>query len=134
MGWDGYDSLMPSEQDLSNNWKKMPDLPPTILTPFLHAPEHQPDRPRIELPDGMARDMRDELKDGNAVGVKAVIYNRMPKPAIRFAVESLVKEMEQRTNLRLSICRFDDTTKWPITLDDKDGCAPPEVRFTIVPQ
>lgn len=132
MGWDGYDSLMPSEQDLSAGWKRMPDLPPTILTPFLR--EQGPNEPRIELPDGMARDMRDELKDGHAVGVKAVVWNRMPNPAIRFAVERLVKEMENRTNLRLAICRFDETSKWPITLDDKDGLAPPEVRFTIVPR
>ena len=147
--WRNYDSLIPSEHDLGQEWRKMPVLPPATprqITPFLYASDRAPEKPKIETPDGMVTEMRDDLKDGIPVPVKALLVGQRKcdctgkkhrmycrvQARIREAVTSLVKEMEQRTHMRLVVMPFTPGDS-PITLDDKDGLGPMEVRFVIAP-
>ncbi len=132
--WQNYDDLVPSERDLSDGWKKMPDLPPPRLVPYRFKDDRRPTEPRLVFVDGMVREAVEELKDGVAVGIVAKVYGGMKDPEIVAGVRRFVEEMEQRTRLRLCLMPFTPSHKGPLVYDDKDGLDIPEVRFVLAPR
>lgn len=133
--WDGYDSLMPSESDLADDWRKTPkSMMPAFIRPYEYAPGRKPITSRIDVPGDMLREMVAELKDGCPVPVRVPIYGNTNSDELRFVVESFLEEMQQRTKLRLAIMPHDETCQGAITLDDKDGKDFPEVKFCLVPR
>lgn len=133
--FENYTSLIPSGENLDENLSgERQDLPSTIMVPFGYAQDRMPERPKIELPYEMLREMVEELKDGNPAPVKAVVWARLSPRAIAEAVKTLVQDLEGRTHLRLALMPFEPGDKGPIVMDDHDGISAPEVRFVIVPQ
>jgi hypothetical protein len=145
----GYDDLLPSAYDLSQDWRKMPVLPPATedeLVPFVYAPGRQPDTPRIVAPDGWIQEVRDELLQGHRAQINVKLHwerkcgcggkkHRMNCQLQRFCQHlaySFLEEMEQRTRKKLAFtpCM---PNEGPIMLDDRDGLAPPMLRFGLVP-
>lgn len=136
--WDGYADLMPDEVDLGEDWKKVSDQPPAtsdLLLPFQYAPDRRPDTWRFDLPDGMVKEIRDELKDGCHAACRFKLPGRWPKGAIRYALIHFVREMEGRTKLKLALAGYDeeDDGHEPVHVEDFDGTEPAEVRFRLVP-
>lgn len=147
--FDAYDDLVPDEHDLADGWKKVADLPPAtsdLIVPFQYADDRRPTEPHFVLADGMVSEMRDELKDGHAVLFTAPVFGtqkclcrtkvhhrecRLARSVLH-AVTKLLREMEARTRLKLALSPMNEGDN-PLMLDDKDGLAPPEVRFALVP-
>jgi hypothetical protein len=143
--WSGYDDLMPSEHDLSQDWRKMPDLPPMhsgLILPYQHGADREPEGPRLELPDGMVAEAVDILKDGGTVPfrmqlgyedeVGCIHTFKYTEDDIRHVVERTVAEFSNRARQRMVLIAEPGKTDG-IVLDDKDGRGIPEVRFWIAP-
>ena len=144
-GWDGYDSLLPSEHDLGQDWRKQPVLPPMhagLILPYGYTPGHQPTIPQMDLPDGMVAEAIDILKDGGVVpfrmqlgyedDVGCVHTFACSHADIRYAVESLLRRLAAVSRMRLTLIAEPGKADG-IILDDKDGRDIPEVRFWIAP-
>ncbi len=143
--WDGYDSLLPSEHDLSQDWRKQPVLPPMhagLILPYGYSPERRPTEPQLDLPDGMTAEAIDILKDGGVVPFRMQLgYEDDLGPLhtftcshaeIRHAVESLLQRLAAKSRMRLTLIAEPGKADG-IVLDDKDGRDIPEVRFWIAP-
>jgi hypothetical protein len=88
----------------------------------------------------------EELKDGHAVPMNVILhYERkcdcggkkhrqtcMLQRYCQHLVEDFVKEMEGRTHMKLAVTP-QEQGETPVILDDKDGLAPPVLRFMLVP-
>lgn len=130
-----YDSLIPSGESLEENLSgERQDLPPTLMIPFGYAQDRMPEKPHIDLPYEMIKEAVEDLKDGKAAPFKVKVWSRLSQRAVGEAVKSLLKELENRTRLRLALMPFEPHDKGPIILDDHDGISAPEVRFVVVPQ
>ncbi len=144
-----YDDLTPSAHDLSQGWRDMPVLPPAtadLIVPFEYAAGRQPLKPRIEGPPGFVSEAVEELKDGHAVPMNVMLHferkcdcggkkHRKTCKLQRFCqhlVAEFLKEMEGRTHMKLAVAPL-RCGEEPIILDDKDGLAPPVLRFILVP-
>jgi len=125
---------MPTEADLSDGWRKTPrSMLPALILPYQYAAGRQPTASRIDLPDGMLREMVEDLKDGGPVPIRVPIFANTNSDEIRTVVESLLRELENRTHLQLAIMPFDEGCTGAITLDDHDGRDNPEIKFCLVP-
>lgn len=141
--WSGYDSLLPSENDLGQDWRKQPVLPPMhggLILPFDYSPERRPTGPRCDLTDGMVSEAVDILKDGGAVAFRMLLgfedecgcihtFN-CSHADIRHAVESALVRLSRAARQRLTLVAEPGKGDG-IILDDKDGRDIPEVRFWV---
>ena len=143
--WSGYDSLLPSEHDLGQDWRKMPVLPPMhggLILPYGYTPERRPSAPQLDLPDGMVAEAIDILKDGGVVPFRMQLGYEdevgclhtfaCSHEDIRHAVEVLLQRLSTKSRMRLTLIAEPGKTDG-IVLDDKDGRDIPEVRFWIAP-
>lgn len=143
--WSGYDSLLPSEHDLGQDWRKQPVLPPMhagLILPYGYTPERRPTEPQLDLPDGMVAEALDILKDGGVVPFRmqlgyeddlGCVHTFAASHAdIRHAVESLLHRLAAVSRMRLTLIAEPGKPDG-IVLDDKDGRDIPEVRFWIAP-
>ena len=143
--WSGYDSLIPSAEDLGQDWRKQPVLPPMhggLILPFDYSPDRRPTGPRCDLTDGMVAEAVDILKDGGAVAFRMQLGYEdecgcihtfaASHDDIRHAVESAIVKLSRAARTRLVLVAEPGKTDG-IILDDKDGRDIPEVRFWIAP-
>lgn len=144
--WDAYDSLMPSDFDLSQGWRTMPVLPPmrgSLIVPYQYAQDRKPTEPRFDVPDGMVREQVEILKDGGAVHCMMRLgyvdelncvhtFNAGPE-AIRHAVLGHLKRLQSAmaSGTKLCLVRMPWKRMAQINLDDKDGRDVPEVEFVV---
>ena len=139
--WSGYDSLLPSEHDLGQDWRKQPVLPPMhagLILPYDYSPERRPTSPRLDLTDGMVAEAVDILKDGGAVAFRMLLGYEdelgcihtfaASHDDIRHAVESALVRLSRAARTRLVLVAEPGKSDG-IILDDKDGRDIPEVRF-----
>ena len=147
-GWSGYDSLLPSEHDLGQDWRKMPVLPEAslaMLREYTYATGRRPDELTMPLTDGMVAEAADILKDGGVVPFHGALGHgsdlmpneyfyvlRASHGEIRRAVEKVVDLLRKVTRLPLVLIAEPGKADG-IVLDDKDGRDIPEVRFWIAP-
>ena len=143
--WSAYDSLLVSEHDLSQGWRKEPVLPEAsllMLREYNYSPERRPDCLRMELTDGMVAEAVDILKDGGKACFRGALGHgsdltpdyyyvlRASHDEIRHAVERVLELFRKLTRLPLVLHTEPGKTDG-IVLNDKDGRGIPEIRFEV---